>query len=135
MTLEFPRFVFKDKGAELRHGGTYSVKLVADDQEYLNAVLNGWFATLLEAINPKPIPPSLPSSVVDIPFTESEMLDPEIAEDMAPATREELELRATQLGISFHHRLSNENLMKKIEEALMAKIAKPPGDVDESVKD
>lgn len=124
MTLEFPRLVFKNIGSNLRHGGTYSAELVETQQEYESAIKGGWFGTLPEAIDGKPL------TVVDVPTAPLVLapIEEEVKETISDAdlpdtgmpTRDELERKATELGLTFHHRLKDENLLKMIDEAIAA---------------
>jgi len=96
--MEYPVLVFKDGGPYQRAGGYYNHMAVEDEAEYEIALLDGWFATLPEAI-------------------EGKKQDLE-AEDLSAPTREELEQKATELGIKFDGRTNDKKLADKIEEAL-----------------
>lgn len=102
MSLEFPALVYKNKGPHLRAGGTYSILLVSTEKECAEAKSNGWHENLLDAISNNF--PTLNTAI-----------------DNAPPTREELEIKAKELGIDFHHRTSDKNLQTKIDEALLEK--------------
>lgn len=91
----FPRHVFKDGGKIQRAGGSYSSKIVNDEEELNEALNNGWFYSLPEAIE----------------GVHSEDSD-------APITREEMEIKAKELGIKFDGRTNDVKLMAKIEEAI-----------------
>lgn len=70
--------------------------MLAEDKEHFDILVeNGYFATVPEALS-----------------GEHE------ADDESPATRSELEQKAKELGIQFHHRLSDEKLGRLISDAL-----------------
>ena len=93
---DFPTLVYKDKGPHQRMGGTYNYQVVNDQSQFDAALKNGWFATLAEVIDPN-------ATVVD---------------DTGPATREELETKANELGVKFDGRTSDKKLSAMIDEAL-----------------
>lgn len=97
--MEFPVLVFKDGGPCQRAGGYYDHKAIEDEAEYEIALLDGWFATLPEAIEGK---------------KQEDVED----EDLSAPTREELEQKATELGIRFDGRTNDKKLAEKIEEAM-----------------
>jgi len=111
MSLELPALVYKDGGDQQRQGGTYSYLLVSTEAELQAALKAGWFEGLLEAIaggtkDEEPIKP------VDSVAVEEDRAD------NAVVTREELEQKATELGVRFHPQIGDANLLKKIEEAI-----------------
>jgi hypothetical protein len=93
---DFPTLVYKDKGPHQRPGGTYDYKAVNDADQFAAALADGWFATLAEVLNPIAT----------------------VADDNAPATREELEAKATELGLKFDGRTGDKKLGAMIAEAL-----------------
>ena len=100
--MDFPRFVFKDKGPNPRHGGTFDQILVQDEAEHAAALAAGWFATLPEAIEgPK-----------------AEAPDP--TDDTRDPTRAELEAKAKELGIEFSPNIGDKKLAERIQAALDA---------------
>ena len=109
--MEFPRFVFKDHGPHQRAGGSYDHALVESQAEFDAALKAGWFATLPEALEAKPVPP--PPVVVPPPPA-----------DDAPPTRAELEVKAKELGIEFSPNIGDKKLLERIQAALEAQ--KPP---------
>jgi len=98
--MEFPTLVYRCPGTNQRQGGTYSYRQIADDDELAAALVDGWFATLTEAIAGKS--------------------DVQVADvvDEAPPTREEMEAKATELGIKFDGRTSDKALRDRITAAL-----------------
>ena len=94
---DFPTLVYKDKGPYQRQGGTYDYRAVQDQSAYDHALTNGWRASLGEIVDCKPVQ------------------DPA---DDAPPTREELEAKATELGLKFDGRTGDKKLSSMITEAL-----------------
>jgi hypothetical protein len=92
----FPRMVYKCPGPLQRAGGTYAQKCVDDAESFDAAMLDGWYADMLTAINP----PVKPAEV--------------IPDDNAPPTRAELEQKAAELGLKFDGRTSDVKLGKMI---------------------
>jgi len=86
--MEFPRLVYKSPSV---------YKLVHDSVEFDLAIGDGWFASVPEAMAPK---------------------QPNEAADTAPATRAELEAKATELGLKFDGRTSDRKLSDLIDEAI-----------------
>jgi hypothetical protein len=103
--MEFPRIVFKCPGDLPRQGGTFKVLQVADDVSHADAVADGWFSSLPEAIeshgNPKPV--AVVAVAADV------VVDQE--------SRESLESRAKEIGIKFDGRTSDAKLSRLIAEA------------------
>lgn len=103
--MEFPRIVFKCPGDLPRQGGTFKVLQVADDVSHADAVADGWFSSLPEAIeshdNPKPV------VVVGVA--------PDVVVEQE--SRESLESRAKEIGIKFDGRTSDAKLSRLIAEA------------------
>jgi len=142
---QFPCFVFRAPGAIVRARYTYDTMLVATQDHLDQRLASGWFLSLGEAIEAagsraarisrvKPKPPRRPSKPLDginrrlakhepvaaapepAPAPEPEPVA--VPEDNEPVTREELEAKATELGIPFNGRTSNKKLTSLIETAL-----------------
>lgn len=94
--MSFPTIVYKCPGNHHRAGGTYDYVGVSDAAGLVLALSGGWFLTLPEAI----------AGVAN----ESE-------DDSAP-TREEMAIKAVELGIKFDGRTTDKALAEKIEAAL-----------------
>ena len=143
---QFPCFVFRAPGAIVRARYTYDTMLVATQDHLDQRLASGWFLSLGEAIEAagsraarisrvKPKPPRKPSKPIDginrrlakpepvaaapepAPAPEPEQTAA-VPDDGAPVTREELEAKATELGIPFNGRTSNKKLTSLIETAL-----------------
>lgn len=91
--MTFPTLVYRDKGPHYRIGGTYDYRAVPDQAAFDAALADGWRATLGEIVDGKPA-------------------------DDAPPTREELEAKATELGLKFDGRTNDKKLSAMIAEAL-----------------
>lgn len=90
----FPMMVYKVPGKHQLPHGTFDYEQV-DDETQLDAALDsGWHISLADAINP-----------------------PEVDDGGAP-TREELEAKATELGIKFDGRTGDKKLNQLIESKL-----------------
>lgn len=85
----FPTIVYQTPG---KHGQSYAWKAAPDQETFDALIASGWFETL----------PQARTGIVDD----------------APPTRDELERKATELGISFDGRSSDKKLAEKIAEAL-----------------
>ena len=140
---QFPCFVFRAPGAIVRARYTYDTMIVTTQAQLDQRLASGWFLSLGEAIEAagsraarisrvKPKPPRRPSKPLDgvnrrLAKPEPVAAAPEpapapepeaVPEDNAPVTREELEAKATELGIPFNGRTSNKKLTSLIETAL-----------------
>jgi len=140
---QFPCFVFRAPGAIVRARYTYDTMLVATQDHLDQRLASGWFLSMGEAIEAagsraarisrvKPKPPRRPSKPLDginrrLAKTEPVAAAPEpapapepeaVPDDNAPVTRDELEAKATELGIPFNGRTSNKKLTSLIETAL-----------------
>jgi hypothetical protein len=108
--MEFPMLVYKDGGPHQRKGGTFDYKPVRDEQQLDAALDQGWHESLLDAIEaPKPL-----AQAPQVPQTA-----PRSTDSTRRPTREELEQKATELGIPFGPRVSD----RKLGEAIAAKLA------------
>jgi len=108
--MEFPRFVYKDKGPYERAGGTYDATMVEDEAEYSAALKAGWFGNLQEAIVHDPKVEQVVPSV-------NEPATVEPADD-APPTRQEIEAKLTELGVPFDRRTGDKKLTALLNKAL-----------------
>lgn len=98
--MSFPTLVYKSPGNHFGpDGSTYNYAGVNDQAELDKRLKEGWSLTLLGAIGCK--------------LDESDESD----DDSTP-TREELEAKATELGLKFDGRTSDAGLLKKIDAAL-----------------
>ena len=124
----FPSLVYRAPGSSQHSsGGRYRYRGAANQAEYDALLAEGWHSTILAAVvaagdrafahNRKPaglltkarakLAEQAPVAVVE-------------AEDDAPATRVEMEAKATELGVKFDGRTTDARLLAKIAEALRA---------------
>lgn len=96
--MKYPTMVYRCPGPHQRKGGTFDTRGVKSQEELEAALKDGWFETLPEAIEGK-------ASLKELP--------PE-----TPPTREELEQKAKELGISFAPNIKDATLAKKISDTL-----------------
>jgi len=111
---EFPALVYKAKGRFQRKNGTYDYTEVKDAEDLSSKLADGWFETLEAAIASKKT-----ATFAATPVSEPEkpVSEPSV-DDNAPPTREELETKATELGIKFDGRYSDKRIASLIDEAL-----------------
>lgn len=102
--IGFPALVYKAEGSFQRPGGGYSWICVTSENELTKKLSEGWFASLDEAVERKNLPVKAPLELIEV--------------DDAPPTREELEIKATELKIKFDGRFSDRKLAQLISEAL-----------------
>lgn len=102
--IDFPNTVYKEGGPHWhpRLRLKYSYKAVSDEEQYKEALADGWRLSLVEAvIEPEPV-------------VESE----EPVDEVSPPTKEEMLQKAEELGLKIDKRWSEKTLLAKIEEAL-----------------
>ena len=91
---------YKVPGKHVRPHGTYDFTGVNNAEELQAKLKDGWFSSLTEAIDSE----------------DKEVITEE--DDTAPPTRQELEEKATELGIKFDGRFSDKKIAQLIDEAL-----------------
>ncbi len=96
--------VYKVPGKHVRPHGTYDFAGVNNAEELQAKLKEGWFSSLSEAIESKKVEPVVKESKTD---------------DIAPPSRQELEEKATELGIKFDGRFSDKKISQLIDEALV----------------
>ena len=95
--------VYKVPGKHVRPHGTYDFVWVNNVEEFEAKIKEGWFSSFSEAIGAK---------------KEVEVVEDKESDDTAPPSRQELEEKATELGIKFDGRYSDKKISQLIEEAL-----------------
>jgi len=95
--------VYKVPGKHVRPHGTYDFAGVNNAEELEAKLKEGWFSSLQEAIDSKETAP---------------VAEAKESDDIAPPTRQELEEKATELGIKFDGRFSDKKIAQLIDEAL-----------------
>jgi hypothetical protein len=100
---DFPTIMYRVPGPHKKpRGGTYAYRGAADQDEFDALLAKGWAASYEEAVGGK---------------TARKTVD-EVADDVKPYSREELEEQAKELGVSFNARTSDKKLAERIVEAL-----------------
>jgi len=110
--MSFPTIVYKCPGDRPGHSGTtYQSIGVTDQKAFDKALGDGWYATLVEAVdaflNPAPARVAIVS-------------EPVAVEENAPPTRDEMLTKAAEIGLAVDRRWSDKTLANKIIEALEA---------------
>lgn len=119
--MKFPNLVYKCPGVHFCEGGTYSYLQVKNIKELTEAVNRGWFPTLDLAKNPNE--EAVVKFIEDMEFEdEDEENDDEKNaskndSENETISREELVLKAKQLGIVFTSKTSDEVLLARIQAA------------------
>ena len=104
---DFPTIMYKTPGPHPKpRGGTYAYKGAADLDEFEALIVKGWFASYEEAAASKIV-------------AAAEALD-DALDTVSPATRDELEAKAKELGVSFNARTSDKKIAERIAAALEA---------------
>jgi len=111
---EFPAFVYKGKGKHQGNGGTFDLLAVQTVEELSQKLSEGWFLNHGDAIAA-----SKTKTFAATPVSEpAKPVSEPVLDDNAPPTRQELETKATELGIKFDGRYSDKRLSQLIEDAL-----------------
>ncbi len=97
------RMLYKHPGQHSFHGDMFDY-IIVDESEVEDSIEAGWSMTTTEALN---------LNVID-----ADIVEDINTKDTHPPTRDELEAKATELGIKFRSNTKDETLSKKIEEAL-----------------
>ena len=102
----FPTIVYKSPGLHRGPKGTsFAYKGVADEDAFLEALDDGWHETLAGALSG--------DKVIREVAEAQEAID-----EISPATRDELEQKAKELGVPFNARTKDEVLTERIAEAM-----------------
>jgi hypothetical protein len=104
---DFPRMVYRDGGTEEIHGGHFATHIVNDQDELDAALADGWHLTTPEA-----------KAAAGKPATSAAAPGSTIPDDNAPPTRDELKVKATELGLTFAGNISSAKLAEMIDAAL-----------------
>ena len=134
---EFPRMVYISPGMSTTRGGTFDYTVANDEEGLAHLLASGWFETIAEALAgereepeiedvPEPEAEPEPEPVVEAVEEEPapvEAVEPEPEPEPEPdyniePTREELEMKATELGLQFDGRTSDNKLRQRIEDHL-----------------
>lgn len=106
---DYPTMVYRSPGPHRASGGGTFDFLGVDDADAMKAAFNaGWRATIAEAVAGKA------ATAILSEVKEAQ----EAVDDVSPATRDELEQKARELGVSFNKRTSDKVLSQRIAEQL-----------------
>ena len=106
---DFPTILYKTPGPHKKpRGGTYKTTGAADKAEFDELLKKGWFPSYEEAAAGK-----ISGKIIEA----AEAFEDAVDEVSAP-TRDELETKAKELGVSFNARTSDKKLAERIAEAL-----------------
>lgn len=105
----FPTIVYRIPGPHKKpRGHSYAYRAANDEAQFDALIAKGWFASYEDAVAAKHA-----SKVI----AAADAFDDAIDEVSAP-TRDELEAKAKELGVSFNARTSDKKLAERIAEAL-----------------
>lgn len=104
---DFPAIVYKTPGPHGKKGKTYGYRSAADQEAYDDALANGWFPSKAEAFAGK----AATKLVAEVKEAQDAI------DDLSPATRDEMEQRAKELGLRNVHRMKDETLAAHLAEA------------------
>lgn len=108
--IVFPTILYKSPGKHLTRFGTFNYVGVKTQAEFDAKIKEGWHPSQAAAFAHVKQKTSPPEVVQPAPIQTSD--------DSAPPTREELEQKATELGLKFDGRTTDKKLLERIEEAL-----------------
>ena len=102
---DFPTIVYRIPGPFKKpRGGTYAIRPAADKEAFDALIAKGWSASYEEAlIAAQPLKTKAKAVEID---------------EVSGPTREELEIKAKELGVSFNVRTSDITLSERITSAL-----------------
>ena len=108
--MHFPAPLYRTPGPYRKGKGlkTYRVAGAKDQEQYDAMIANGWFPSYEEAVAGK---------VADAIVEAAEAFE-DAVDDVSGPTREELEQKAEELGVSFNKRTSDKKLAERIAQAL-----------------
>lgn len=140
MSILLPAMIYKSPGINKKPGGGTYDYICVETQDVLDEKLaDGWFLSSSEAVDYagnkangikklkqklaiKPTKEKKESKPLSRRHNVSSKIDPDLDPDLDTArpTRDELKAKAAELGIKFHHRLTDKNLGELIDDKLIA---------------
>ena len=106
---DFPTILYKTPGPHKKpRGGTYAYRGAADKAEFDALLKKGWFPSYEEAAAGKTA-----KKIIEA----AEAFD-DAVDEVSDPTRDELETKAKELGVSFNSRTSDKKLAERIATAL-----------------
>ncbi len=112
--MEYPNLLYKDGGNYQRPGGTYSFRQVHSDEERDSLKADGWVESVAALCG---VVEKVVEVVSDAVQAFAEVMDA-CDDETAPPTRAELEAKAAELGLKYHHKTGDAKLAKLIEDAI-----------------
>lgn len=109
MDNQFPQMLYKAGGPEQIHGGNFSTLIVEDSEQFDAALADRWAERTDSAVELRD--QAIAASKVAVASEST-------ADSNKAPTREELEQKATQLGIEFSARVSDKKLRDLIAATL-----------------
>lgn len=106
--MDFPRLLYRCPGPHKKRGHSYAYRGCNDADEFAWFAAQGWFASFDEAIVGHHM-----EHVIDAVEAADEAID-----EITPATRDEMEAKAKELGLKFNHRTSDKVLAQRIADAV-----------------
>jgi len=99
----FPTILYRVPGPHKKpRGGSYAYRGAANQAEFDALAAKGWFPSYAEAVAGKV----------------AKKVEVEPIDEVSAPTREELEQKAKELGVSFNSRTSDKKIAERIAEAL-----------------
>lgn len=106
---KFPTIVYRTPGPHKKpRGGSYAYRAAADKDAFDALIAKGWFPSYEEAAAGKAA-----GKIIEAAEAFEDAID-----DVSAPTRDELEAKAKELGVSFNARTSDKKLAERIAEAL-----------------
>lgn len=106
---DFPTIMYRVPGPHKKpRGGTYRTTGAADKAEFDALLKKGWFPSYEEAAAGK-----IANEIIKAAEAFEDAVD-----EVSDPTRDELETKAKELGVSFNSRTSDKKLAERIEAAL-----------------
>lgn len=102
--MDFPAIVYRTPGPHGRPGKTYAYQGVEDQDALDHALANGWYESKVGAFA------SLEAKKIVKEVAEAKAA----VDDVSPATRDEMEQKAKELGIRGVHLMKDETLAERI---------------------
>jgi hypothetical protein len=107
----YPKMLYKAPGSEPIHGGLFATLTVENERQEQDAIAEGWRESTPEALKASEERKAAAAAEAQ-----------RLADEKQP-TRDELEAKATELGIDFSARVSDKKLREAIEAKLQAAAA------------
>lgn len=112
----FPMMLYKAGGHEQIHGGNFSWLIVNDADEHASALADGWCETTPDALDAQQVQKE--RAAREAATAAAKLAEQSAPDSSKPPNREELEQKATELGIEFSARVSDKKLRDLIAATL-----------------